>query len=402
MDWEDNSTQQSFREEVKDFIDSQLPGRYRRDNLGSGQWTEDRHSPDSGQVALANEWTKSLAEKGWIAPGWAKEYGGAGLSPMEQFILNHELAKYDAPMVGGQEISQIGPAIIVHGSDELKEEHLTRILTGKTNWAQGFSEPGAGSDLASLQTRAVRDGDEYIINGQKIWSSNAHNAEYMALLVRTDPDAPKHRGISFLLVDLRAPGVTIRPLINMADEHHFNETFFEDVHVSVKNRVGEENRGWYVAVTLMDFERSRIRQAVAFRREFNEINEYIHSEEGQQKAVKKDMTAVRLDMAERYIETEIAFNMAFRVVSLQARGVVPNYEASMLQMSLYEAVQRTARTEVRLYGLYSNIWDDSTWAARSGKATREYVTTIPRTIAGGTSEIQRNVIATRGLGLPRG
>lgn len=402
MDWDDNDVQAAFRADVRVFIQQELPERYRPSGMGPEQWSKDRHSRDSEQIGLANEWTKALAARGWIAPGWPKEYGGAGLTPMEQFILNHELAKQNAPMVGGQEISQIGPAIIVHGDNDLKEEHLTRILTGETNWAQGFSEPGAGSDLASLQTRATRDGDDYVVNGQKIWSSNAHNADYMALLVRTDPEAPKHRGISFLLVDLHAPGVSVRPLVNMADEHHFNETFFEDVRVPVRNRVGEENRGWYVAVTLMDFERSRIRQAVAARRQFNEIRDYLQTADGRRKAVQKDLSPVRRDMVNRFIETEVAFNMAFRVVSMQARGIVPNHEASMLQLSIFETTQRTARTEVRLYGLYANLWDDPKWSAREGQATRDYVSTVARTIAGGTSEIQRNVIATRGLGLPRG
>ena len=402
MDWNDNEAQAAFRQEVREFIEQELPDRYRSTGLGADQWGEDRHSGDPERIGMANEWTKALAKRGWIAPGWAKEYGGAGFTPMEQFILNHELATSHAPMVGGQEISQIGPAVIIHGNEELKKEHLSRILTGETNWAQGFSEPGAGSDLASLQTRAVRDGDEYVVNGQKIWSSNAHNADYMALLVRTDPDAPKHRGISFLLIDMHSPGVSVRPLINMANEHHFNETFFEDVHVPVQNRVGEENRGWYVSVTLMDFERSRIRQAVSAHRHFNEIKQYLASDDGQAKAVKKHDASVRLDMASRFIETEIAFNMAFRVVSLQARGVVPNYEASILQLSIFETNQRTARTEVRLYGLYSNLWDDPKWSAREGLPARAYVSTVSSTIAGGTSEIQRNVIATRGLGLPRG
>ncbi len=401
MDWSDNETQAAFRREVREFIGTELPDRYRSDGMGVEQWTGDRHSPDPAMVAEANQWTRALARRGWIAPGWAKEYGGAGLTPVEQFILNHELAAHPAPMVGGQEISQIGPAIIIHGSDELKREHLSRILTGETNWAQGFSEPGAGSDLASLQTRAVRDGDEYVVSGQKIWSSNAHNADYMALLVRTDPEAPKHRGISFLLVDMHSPGVSVRPLVNMANEHHFNETFFEDVHVPVQNRVGEENRGWYVSVTLMDFERSRIRQAVSADRQFHEIRRYLLSPDGQEKAVNRSNGAIRHALADRYIETAVAFNMAFRVVSMQARGIVPNYEASILQLSIFETNQRTARTEVRLYGPYAGIWEGPR-SAREGRSARSYVSTVSSTIAGGTSEIQRNVIATRGLGLPRG
>ncbi|TAK74892.1 MAG: hypothetical protein EPO16_10080 [Dehalococcoidia bacterium] len=401
MDWNDNPVQAAFRKEASDFIERELPARYRSDQLGPEAWGEDRHSDDPQRQEYSRQWVRALVARGWIAPGWPKEYGGGGLTSMEQFILNHELAKHNAPMVGGQEISQIGPAIIIHGSDDLKKEHLSRILTGETNWCQGFSEPGAGSDLASLTTRAVRDGDEYVVNGQKIWTSNAHHAEWIALLVRTDPDAPKHRGISFLLVDMKTPGVSVRPLVNMAWDHHFNETFFEDVRVPVKNRVGEENRGWYVSVTLMDFERSRIRQAVSARRHFTEIADYLKTEDGQKKSRHKELTSLRLEMADRFIETEIAFNMALRVVSMQARGIVPNYEASMLQLSIFETNQRTARSEARLYGMYSNIWSGPL-AARDGEGIHGYVSSVSSTIAGGSAEIQRNVIATRGLGLPRG
>ncbi|MSQ30185.1 MAG: hypothetical protein EXR68_06850 [Dehalococcoidia bacterium] len=401
MHWNDDAQQAAFRKEASAFIERELPARYHSDQLGPEAWSEDRHSGDPERQGYSLEWVRALAARGWIAPGWKKEYGGGGLTSMEQFILNHELAKHNAPMVGGQEISQIGPAIIIHGSDELKKEHLSRILTGETNWCQGFSEPGAGSDLASLTTRAVRDGDEYVVNGQKIWTSNAHHAEWIALLVRTDPDAPKHRGISFLLVNMKTPGISIRPLVNMAWDHHFNETFFEDVHVPVKNRVGDENRGWYVSVTLMDFERSRIRQAVSARRHFNEITDYLKTEDGEKKSRHHEFNSLRLELADRFIETEIAFNMALRVVSMQARGIVPNYEASILQLSIFETNQRTARSEARLYGLYSNIWSGD-WAARGGQAIHNYVSTVSSTIAGGSAEIQRNVIATRGLGLPRG
>jgi alkylation response protein AidB-like acyl-CoA dehydrogenase len=402
VDWNDNPTQAAFRQEVRDFINGELPERYRPENAGAEAWSEDRHSGDAKRKEISDTWVTALSSRGWIAPAWAKEYGGAGLTPMEQFILNHELALASAPLVGGQEISQIGPALIIHGSDELKSEFLPKILSGQTNWCQGFSEPGAGSDLASLQTRAVRDGDDYVITGQKIWTSNAHRANYIAMLVRTDPAAPKHRGISFLLVDMKQPGINVRPLINMGWQHGFNEVFFEDVHTPIKNRVGEENRGWYVSVTLMDFERSRIRQAVSARRHIESVIDYAKSDAGKQKSRLGELGNQRLELADRAIETEIAFNMAFRVVSMQARGVVPNYEASMLQLSIFETNQRTARTEAKVYGLYTNLWDEtSPWAPREAAPAHGYVSTVSATIAGGSAEIQRNVIATRGLGLPR-
>jgi alkylation response protein AidB-like acyl-CoA dehydrogenase len=249
----------------------------------------------------------------------------------------------------------------------------------------------------------VREGDEYVINEQKIWTSNAHRAEYIAMLVRTDPEAPKHSGISFLIADMTSPGITIRPLINMGWSHGFNEVFFDDVLVPLDNRVGEEHRGCYVSVTLMDFERSRIRQAVSARRQFEAILNHLKSDKGQAKSRVADSTALRHELVERATEIETSFNLAFRVVSMQARGIVPNYEASILQMSIFKTNQRTARTEARAYGLYTILWDeDGDWVPRSAAPGRGYVQTVSPTIAGGTSEIQRNIIATRGLGLPRG
>ena len=403
MDWADSQEQASFRAAVRGFIAEDLPERYRPDREGPLAWSEDRHSGEAELKATSDHWVKALSAHGWIAPAWPREYGGAGLTPMEQFIFNHEMANARAPQVGGQEIAQIGPAIIIHGDDDLKREYLPQILSGETNWCQGFSEPGSGSDLASLQTRAEREGDDYVINGQKIWTSNAHRADYIAMLVRTDPDAPKHRGISFLLLDMKSPGITVRPLVNMGWSHGFNEVFFEDVHVPVRNRVGEENRGWYVSVTLMDFERSRIRQAVTARRALSTLLDYLATDDGRRKSRLAGSTPLRHELADRATEIEVAFNLAFRVVSMQASGVVPNYEASMLQMSIFETNQRTARTQAKIFGLYTNCWDeDDEWSPRRAMPARGYVSAVSSTIAGGTSEIQRNIIATRGLGLPRG
>jgi alkylation response protein AidB-like acyl-CoA dehydrogenase len=404
MDWNDTPDQATFRDEVKGLVEADLPARYRdggEDDYGG--WQGDRKSEDADVRQAAIDWADALATRGWVAPHWPAEYGGAGLSPMEQFIFKQEMTSAGAPAVGGMGVQMLGPTLIVHGSDEQKAEHLPKILSGDVAWCQGYSEPGSGSDLASLQTRAERDGDEYVINGQKIWTSNAHRADYIAMLVRTDPEAPKHRGISFLLADMDSAGITIRPLINMGWSHGFNEVFFEDVRVPLDNRVGDEHRGWYVSVTLMDFERSRIRQAVSARRQFDATLDYLNSDDGRAKSCVTRSHALRHEFADRATEIEISFNLAFRVVSMQASGVVPNYEASMLQMSIFETNQRTARTEARAYGLYTNLWDeDEPWAPRNAAPGRGYVQAVAATVAGGTSEIQRNIIATRGLGLPRG
>ena len=194
MDWNDTPEQAAFRAEVRKVIQERLPARYRQDaDEEYGGWQADRKSEDADIRQAAIDWASALAEKGWVAPHWPQEYGGAGLSPMEQFIFRQEMASAGAPAVGGMGVQMLGPTLIVHGSEEQKKEHLPKILSGEVAWCQGYSEPGAGSDLASLQTRAVRDGDEYVINGQKIWTSGAHTADWLFALVRTDPDAPKHR-----------------------------------------------------------------------------------------------------------------------------------------------------------------------------------------------------------------
>ena len=257
----------------------------------------------------------------------------------------------------------------------------------------------------------MRDGDEYVVNGQKIWTSGAHLADWLYVLTRTDPDAPKHRGISFLLIDKSTPGISVRPLINMGWSHGFNETFFEDVRVPVKNRVGEENRGWYVGATLLDFERSNIDGAVHTRRELTELLDYARSEAGRGRSRLAGFDSLRHEVAQDYVETEVLFNFSFRIISMQDAGQVPNYEASTAKLFASELRQRVARTGTKVFGLYAMLWQNQhpaegaqslDYAPMDGQFTKRYVGSVSGTIAGGTSEIQRNVIATRGLGLPRG
>ena len=404
MDWDDTAEQAAFRREVRALIDERLPAYYRRrrDEGTAGDWVADRRSDDAERTQAAEDWGAAVSERGWFAPQWPKEFGGGGLTPMEQFIFNQELAQAGAPRVGGSGVSLLGPTLIVHGTDEQRRQYLPKILSGDVVWAQGYSEPGAGSDLASLQTRAILDGDEYVVNGQKIWTSNAHHADALFALVRTDPDAPKHRGISFLMIDdIHTPGLTIRPLINMAWEHGFNETFFEDVRVPARNVLGEVNRGWYVGATLLDFERSNISGAVGLRRNLTQLIDYANSEQGREKA--KLTPSVRGELADRYIETDVGSGFSFRIISMQNAGQIPNYEASTAKMFISECGQRVARTGTKVFGLYSNLWDEEDERAPARAAfTRRYVTSIPATIGAGTSEVQRNIIATRGLGLPRG
>jgi hypothetical protein len=411
MDWNDTPEQAAFRAEVQDLIDKGLPEAYQG---GKGEWVQDRKSEDPTKRGAAKAWQAALADKGWIAPHWPQEYGGAGLSPLEQFIFKQEMTQAGAPAVGGQGVSQLGPTIIVHGTDEQKAEHLPKILSGEVNWQQGYSEPGSGSDLASLQTRAIRDGDDYVINGQKIWTSGAQYADWLYVLTRTDPEAPKHRGISFMLMPMGLPGLSLRPLIDMGGHYHFNETFFEDVRVPASNVVGEVNRGWYVGATLLDFERSNITGAITSRKTIQKLIDYVHSDDGQDCSRLDQSVSLRHQVAERWIESEVQFQFSFRIISMQAAGQIPNYEASTSKLFNSELSQKLARTGTQVFGQYAQFWgnddddrntyDDpqNDYAPLDGSFTQSYVRSVPSTIAAGTSEIQRNIIATRGLGLPRG
>jgi alkylation response protein AidB-like acyl-CoA dehydrogenase len=317
---------------------------------------------------------------------------------MEQFILKQEFAQAEAPEVGSTGGGgQIGPTLLIHGTEAQKRQYLPGTLTGEYLWAQGYSEPGAGSDLASLQTRAVRDGDEWVINGQKMWTSNAHKANWVFLLVRTEPQAPKHRGISFLMADIHTPGIAIRPIISMGGWHATNEVFYENVRIPADQIVGEENRGWYVAMTLLDYERSAISGAMQQQKSLAELIGAVREGAAARAAL------TRGEIAKRAIEIDINTNLNIRIATMQAAGRVPNYEASMVKMFSSELSQRLARTGMKAFGLYGALFDtNEPLAPLRAKHVTAYIGSVVGTIAGGSSEIQRNIIATRGLGLPRG
>ncbi len=389
MNFKDTPEQAVWRTEVSTFLNAEKP----------------KSDPDATPQEMMmrgremmKEWRGKLAAKGWVAPAWPKEYGGAGLSVMEQFIMNEEFAEARAMNVGGMGTSMIGPTIIIHGNDDQKKEHLGAILRGETQWCQGYSEPGSGSDLASLQTRAVRDGDDFIINGQKIWTSGAHTADRMFMLARTDPDAPKHRGITYLLMDMKSPGVTVRPLINLADGHMFNEVFFEDVRVPASNVLGEVNRGWYIGTTTLDFERSSIGNAVGQRQTLEYYMKFWKENQGKAFTASASNKS-RDEFTDRWIEAAAAKMLSYRVITIQAEGRVPNHEASIAKLFNTELSQRIARTAMKMTGTSALLLGRN--APMRGRAPQSYMQTVSSTIAGGTSEVQRNIVATRGLGLPR-
>jgi alkylation response protein AidB-like acyl-CoA dehydrogenase len=377
---------------VRAFIDEELPQRFK-----------DAPLEDKNAAALWNDpdmqtWRRKLVERGWIAPSWPKEYGGAALGLMQQFIMGEEMAEAHAPSVGGAGISMVGPTLIVHGTEEQKKEFLPKILSGETLFCQGFSEPEAGSDLASLRTRAVRDGDDFVINGQKIWTSVAHHANWMFVLARTDPDVPKHKGISYFLLEMKTPGIDVRALPDITGDVLFNEVFFDNVRVPAKNMVGEENRGWYIAATTLDFERASAIGAVVQLRQMVERLIRLARKGGDQSAWSKNPT-LRLELADRMTEVQVTRMMAYQVVSMLCRGLIPNYQASMLKTFATETAQRISRTGMSVLGLYSGLCGKD--APEKGVIPNSYLSTLGLTIAAGTSEIQRNIIAQRGLGLPR-
>ncbi len=397
MDFHDSPEEAAFRKEVRQFLKTELPDRFR----GTGVYGEGGRGDMRSRFEEMRGWRKKLADKAWIAPAWPKEYGGAGFSVMQQFIMNEEFAENRALPVGGMGVSMIGPTLIIHGSEDQKKEHLGRILSGEVQWCQGFSEPESGSDLASLQTRAVRDGDDYVINGQKIWTSGAQFAHWMFMLARTDPDAPKHKGISYFLVDMKSPGITVRPLINMAGGAAFNEVFFDNVRSPARNLVGEENRGWYIGTTTLDFERSSIGSAVGQRLQVEALIGFAKEHRADHQSALDRQATLRYELADRLLETHIAKMLSYRVVTMQNKGLVPNYEASMTKLFASELGQRIARTAMKVTGLYGQLLSGSEWAPARGRYSGMYIQTVASTIAGGTSEVQRNIISQRGLGLPR-
>jgi alkylation response protein AidB-like acyl-CoA dehydrogenase len=393
MDFRDNPEEAAFRQEVREFLKAELPDRFRGGEGGepTGMYR--------GMFEQLKDWRKKLAGRGWIAPAWPKEYGGAGLSVMQQFIMNEEFAENRAPQVGGMGVSMVGPTLIVHGNEEQKKEHLGRILSGEVQWCQGFSEPGSGSDLASLQTRAVRDGDDFVINGQKIWTSGAQYSHWMFMMARTDPDAPKHKGISYFLVDMKSPGIEVRPLTNLANQNMFSEVFFDNVRVPARNVVGELNRGWYIGTTTLDFERSSIGSAVGIKLTLQGLVKYAQKHQDDATSRTGYLDTVKMELADRFVEANVARLMSYRVVTMQAKGMIPNHEASMTKLFASELNQRIARTGIKVLGLHGQLYGDE--APMRGRWESSYLTSLASTIAGGTSEIQRNIIATRGLGLPR-
>ncbi len=378
MEFRFSAEDEAFRQEVRAFIREELP-----------------------KAAAGESFTRKLAARGWLTMSWPREYGGQGAPHMRQLVYNEEMAYHRAP---GQTMGadRVGPTLILFGTEEQKARFLPAIVRDEITWCQGFSEPGSGSDLASLQTRAVRDGDSWVINGQKIWTSNAQRADYMILLARTDPDAPKHRGITYFLVDMRLPGITVRPLVQMTGQAGFNEVFFDNVRVPADMVVGEVNRGWYVSTATLDFERSGIGRVIGGLRTFEEVVAYAKATPAREgRGTLFEHAPTRHALADIAVGFATGRLMSYRVAWMQSQGLVPNYEASMAKTFGTELHQRMARVAFTTLGLRGQLMGGE-WAPLAGQIPLTVLQSVSLTIAAGTSEINRNIIATRGLGLPRG
>ncbi len=381
---------ESFREDVREFIRKEVPADWE----GYGAYGED----DRGSYReTSRRITEKLAERKWLALAWPKEYGGLNAPHMQQLVYNEEMAYHGVPG-GGMGVAWVGPAIMLYGSDEQKERYIPRITSGEDVWCTLYSEPEAGSDLASLQTSAVQDGDDFVINGQKIWTSGAEYSSWGWLAARTDSEAPKHKGISTFVVPMDAPGVSIRPLVNMAGQRGFSEVFFDNVRIPKANLVGELNRGWYQVAVALDFERSGIQAYAGGRRTLERLVSYVQ----EHPETMSRNPEVRLRLADRAIELAAGTYIAYRIPWMQSQGIIPNYEASISKLYGSELSQRLALTGIQLLGTYGGLEPGSKWAPLKGRLERNYLSAVSSTIAAGTSEVQRGIIATRGLGLPRG
>jgi len=338
---------------------------------------------------------QKMGARGWLCPSWPKEYGGLGASELVKLIILDEMAYMGLPFLFGG-ASMAGPAILRHGSEELKKEFLPRIASGEVEFALGYTEPQAGSDLASLEMRAEDKGDYFLVNGQKTFNTHCHVADYHYLAVRTDPNAPRHRGISMLVVDLKSPGITIRPLTTMAG-WRTNEVFYDNVEVPKRNLVGELNQGFRYIMTALDFE--RMVTIGMFRRLFDNLVEYVKEARVDGKPLGKN-PIVRQKMAEMAIELEAARLLYYNLGYVLAKGEAATFHSSMEKLFACEVAQRVVRVGMQILGYYGQLQQGSKWAPLQGEMEFQYRWSFLHTIAGGTSEIQRNIIALRGLGLP--
>jgi alkylation response protein AidB-like acyl-CoA dehydrogenase len=404
MDFSFTPEQEAFRSRLRAWLEetsSELFGR-KGDGMGASTASLLDVGDDSKWQGL-REYHKRLYEAGYVALHWPKEWGGGGASLIEQAIYQDEVLRLGLPLYGANQlaIDRIGPTIMLLGTEQQKERYLGKMLTGEEIWCQGYSEPNSGSDLASLQTRAVLEGDSFVVNGQKVWTSLAQRADMQVLLVRTDPSAPKHKGISYLLVDMKSPGITVRPLMQITGESGFNEVFYDNVRVPKENLVGEINQGWQVSIATLMWERASGGTRHPVARTINELIELA-------KAVEFDGTAahrhpyVRQKLSQLAIESRCLRLSRYRGLTAQLKGKVPGPETSFGKLFATELNLRVAMFADELLGPYATLMKESIGAVEGGRWTMRTLAARGLTIAAGSSEIQHNIIGERVLKLPKG
>jgi alkylation response protein AidB-like acyl-CoA dehydrogenase len=397
MDMEFSPEDIAFQQEVRDFIAENYPAHLRE--------KQDEGDELSKEDFLS--WHKILYKKGWVAPAWPVEYGGTGWTPTQRFIFSEEIARADCIRLMPFGLAMVGPVIYTFGTPEQKARFLPRILSGEDWWCQGYSEPGAGSDLASLRTVAVRDGDEYVVNGQKTWTTMAQHADWGFFLVRTDKDAKQQEGISFLLIDMKSPGITVRPIITLGGEHEVNEVFLEDVRVPVDQRVYEENKGWTCAKFLLAHERTGIAGVASSKRGLERVKDIARTEvDGDGPLIanpffKRKLAELEIDL------TALEFT-ELRGLAGPNAGKGPGPESSLLKIKGSEIQQRLTELTLEAVGHYGAPYfrgfgegdnEHPIGPDYAHRAAPTYFNMRKTTIYGGSNEIQRGIIAKMVLGL---
>ncbi|HJR18636.1 MAG TPA: acyl-CoA dehydrogenase family protein [Actinomycetota bacterium] len=390
MDLSLTPEQEAFRREVREWL---------RENAPRDPEPADRHDA----FIYRRRWQGALARAGYVGVTWPEAYGGRGLGAVEQSIVDEEMAVALAPLIAGQiGVSNIGPALIVAGTEEQKRAFLPALRTGDEIWCQGMSEPGAGSDLASLRTKAVRDGDTFVVNGQKIWCSDAHEADRCQLYVRTDDSGAKHAGMTCLIVDMSWPGVEVRPIVTIAGDVHFNEVFFDDVRVPADRVLGEVDQGWRVAVATLMYERTGVLALQALLRRavqgLLELGRQPRATDGRRPL---DDVLIRRAFGDAFARVHVLRSLGYRLLSTLTKSDVPGPEGSLLKLFWGELDQLVSAVGTRMAAADLVLGRGSAQVG-GGSVQQAYLQSRSSTIAAGTTEIQKNIIAERVLGLPKG
>ena len=394
------SNLREFREETRAWLEVHCPPSMRTRMVQGEQVNGGRKKPSSNPEAYA--WMEAMAERGWTVPTWPKEYGGGGLDKDEFLVLLEELQRINArPPLGGMGVTMIGPTLLEYGSEDQKLRHLPKIASGELAWCQGYSEPGAGSDLASLSTRAEDKGDYYLVNGSKIWTSGAQHADWIFCLVRTDFDAPKHDGISFLLFSMDDPGVTVKPIELLNGESPFCQTFFDDVKVPKTDRVHEENKGWTVAKRLLQHERSGLAALASADSAgpLERIQPALPLPELAKSYGSLDDPAIRQELIDNEIMKDSFLLTQKRAVE-EAEANTPGAATSIFKFVEAEYVKAQLELQLKIRGSQALGWEGDAYTDEEIGMTRLWLEAKSISIAGGSNEIQLNIIAKRVLGLP--